>query len=119
MAPTRDGGTALKAKHYETPTAFRRALEDRLAATAKLEGLDLQRIRRQVAFDRLLCRLFAEPNPPWVLKGVTHVSLLNPEPTNSSSASQVPKGRQVIARGFNPGFPGPISVEPRRGGGRV
>ena len=59
----------MKAKHYETATAFRRALEDRLAATAKSEGLDLQRIRRQVAFDRLLCRLFAEPNPPWVLKG--------------------------------------------------
>jgi hypothetical protein len=59
----------LKAKHYETAAAFRRALEDRLAAIAKSERVDLQRIRRQVAFDRLLCRLFAEPNPPWVLKG--------------------------------------------------
>jgi hypothetical protein len=31
--------------------------------------VDLQRIRRQVAFDLLLCRLFAEPSPPWALKG--------------------------------------------------
>jgi predicted nucleotidyltransferase component of viral defense system len=59
----------LKAKHYETATAFRRGLEDRLATTAKSEGVDLQRIRRQVAFDRFLFRLFAEPNPPWILKG--------------------------------------------------
>src|SRR5260221_3239157 len=27
------------------------------------------RLRRQVAFDRLLARLFAEPDPPWLLKG--------------------------------------------------
>jgi hypothetical protein len=26
-------------------------------------------MRRQVAFDRLLCRLFANPNAPWLLKG--------------------------------------------------
>ncbi len=31
--------------------------------------MDLQRVRRQAAFDRLLCRLFAEPNAPWLLKG--------------------------------------------------
>lgn len=59
----------MKPKTYATATAFRRALEDRLAAVTKAEGVDLQRIRRHVAFDRLLCRLFAEGNPPWVLKG--------------------------------------------------
>ena len=56
-------------KIYATATAFRRALEDRLCAIAKDEGVDLQRIRRQVSFDRLLSRLFIGPNPPWVLKG--------------------------------------------------
>lgn len=56
-------------KAYATATAFRRALEDRLGAIAKDEGVDLQRIRRQVSFDRLLSRLFIGPNPPWVLKG--------------------------------------------------
>jgi hypothetical protein len=59
----------VKPKTYATATAFRRALEDRLAAVTKAEGVDLQRIRRHVAFDRLLCRLFAVGNPPWVLKG--------------------------------------------------
>lgn len=56
-------------KSYSTAFAFRRALEDRLNAASKAEGVDLQRIRRQVAFDRLLVRLFAEGNPPWRLKG--------------------------------------------------
>lgn len=31
--------------------------------------MDLQRVRRQVAFDRLLVRLFAGGNSPWLLKG--------------------------------------------------
>jgi hypothetical protein len=59
-------------KRYATAAAFRRALEDRLQDIAGKEGVDLQRLRRQVAFDRLLARLFqaAEPHaPPWVLKG--------------------------------------------------
>jgi hypothetical protein len=54
---------------YSTASAFRRALEDRLHAASKGEGVDLQRIRRQVAFDRLLVRLFHEGSPPWRLKG--------------------------------------------------
>jgi len=36
---------------------------------AQEEKLDLQRLRRQAAFDRLLCRLFANPDAPWLLKG--------------------------------------------------
>lgn len=48
----------IEPKKYATPAAFRRALEDRLQAIAKKEGIDLQRLRRQVAFDRLLARLF-------------------------------------------------------------
>jgi len=54
---------------YKTASAFRRALEDRLAASARAEGSDLQRLRRQVAFDRLLVRLFAAEPAPWILKG--------------------------------------------------
>jgi predicted nucleotidyltransferase component of viral defense system len=56
-------------KRYETPQALRRALEDRLLAQVRKEGGDIQRLRRQTAFDRLLCRLFHEVNPPWLLKG--------------------------------------------------
>jgi hypothetical protein len=54
---------------YASATAFRVALEERLKRTAQEESLDLQRLRRQVAFDRLLCRLFAAPDAPWLLKG--------------------------------------------------
>lgn len=56
-------------KTYSTAFAFRRALEDRLNLASKAEGVDLQRMRRQVAFDRLLVRLFSKGNPPWRLKG--------------------------------------------------
>lgn len=54
---------------YTTATAFRQALEARLNDLARREGVDIQRLRRQVAFDRLLCRLFYEPTAPWILKG--------------------------------------------------
>lgn len=54
---------------YETPVALRRALEDRIMALAAKAGGDIQRLRRQAAFDRLLCRLFQNENSPWLLKG--------------------------------------------------
>ena len=56
-------------RKYPSAAAFRAALEDRLKNLAIAEGVDLQRLRRQVAFDRLLCRLFANPDSPWLLKG--------------------------------------------------
>ena len=56
-------------RKYASATAFRVALEDRLKKMAQDEGLDLHRLRRQAAFDRLLCRLFATPDAPWLLKG--------------------------------------------------
>lgn len=59
----------MKSRKYVSAAAFRVALEDRIKKLATGERLDLQRVRRQVAFDRLLCRLFAEPNAPWLLKG--------------------------------------------------
>jgi hypothetical protein len=62
----------METKKYATAAAFRRALEGRLQGIAGKEGVDLQRLRRQVAFDRLLARLFQEVQPsalPWALKG--------------------------------------------------
>jgi hypothetical protein len=56
-------------RHYATASAFRVALEARLKAMEKQEGTDLQRLRRQVSFDRLLARLFTERPAPWLLKG--------------------------------------------------
>jgi hypothetical protein len=61
-----------KPKAYKTAGAFRTALEARLQNRARAEGTDLQRLRRQVAFDRLLARLFSKgpkAEYPWVLKG--------------------------------------------------
>jgi len=54
---------------YNTPEAFRVALETRLRNTAQSQVADLQRLRRRVAFERLLARLFVQDNPPWLLKG--------------------------------------------------
>ena len=59
-------------KQYKTAGAFRTALETRLQARAQEEKTDLQRLRRQVAFDRFLARLFPKGPKgayPWVLKG--------------------------------------------------
>jgi len=54
---------------YATPTAFRQALETRLNGLARQRGVDVQRLRRQVAFDRFLCRLFQHSGERWLLKG--------------------------------------------------
>lgn len=54
---------------YATAGAFRRALEERLKTASLTDRIDLNRLRRQVAFDRLLARLFREEPAPWVLKG--------------------------------------------------
>jgi hypothetical protein len=54
---------------YTTAGAFRRALEERLKRASLADQIDLNRLRRQVSFDRLLARLFREDPAPWVLKG--------------------------------------------------
>lgn len=53
---------------YETAGALRQALESRINARAKAQA-ELQRLRRLVAFDRLLARLFADESSPWIVKG--------------------------------------------------
>ena len=59
----------MASRRFTSAKAFRTYLEERLKTRARNEGVDLQRLRRQVAFDRLLARLFFEPQNPWVLKG--------------------------------------------------
>ncbi|PIR19833.1 MAG: hypothetical protein COV45_09270 [Deltaproteobacteria bacterium CG11_big_fil_rev_8_21_14_0_20_47_16] len=56
-------------RKYGTPTAFRTALEGRLNNFSKKHGVDLHKLRRQVAFDRLLCRLFKSHPGNLFLKG--------------------------------------------------
>lgn len=59
----------MKKQPYMDAGSFRQALEARLNKMAKAQGADIQRLRRQVAFDRLLCRLFCYADSPWLLKG--------------------------------------------------
>ncbi|MCC6264302.1 MAG: nucleotidyl transferase AbiEii/AbiGii toxin family protein [Bryobacterales bacterium] len=56
-------------RQYNSGAALRTALEERLRRISREEGVDLQRLRRQVAFDRLLARLFRHEQTDWVLKG--------------------------------------------------
>ena len=61
-----------EAKSYKTAGAFRAALENRLQMRARDEKTDLQRLRREVAFDRFLARIFLrgpKADYPWLLKG--------------------------------------------------
>ncbi len=56
-------------RQYNSGTAIRTALEERLKRISREEAVDLQRLRRQVAFDRFLARLFQHGQTDWVLKG--------------------------------------------------
>ncbi|MBE2235084.1 MAG: nucleotidyl transferase AbiEii/AbiGii toxin family protein [Anaerolinea sp.] len=69
---------------YQTPQAFRVALETRLAALSQAQGTDLQRLQRRVAFERLLARLFALEQPPWLLKGGYSLELRLPDRARST-----------------------------------
>ena len=64
-----EGEEMIHDRKYETGLALRTALEERLKRVAREEGIDLQRLRRQVAFDRFLARLFPTNSADWVLKG--------------------------------------------------
>jgi hypothetical protein len=54
---------------YRTGVAFRRALEDRLARESTATGVPLTRLRKLVAFERLLARLVQADPDGWLLKG--------------------------------------------------
>ncbi len=54
---------------FKTATDFRKSLEARLQKIAAESGEDLQRLRRKVAFDRLLARIFSQEIPAFYLKG--------------------------------------------------
>lgn len=56
-------------KKYKTAVALRHAIEDRLAKIAGQEKVSVERLRRHVAFERLLSRIFSYPHSLWILKG--------------------------------------------------
>ncbi len=73
----------MQDKKYQTAEALLAAISARLKARSKKEGLDIQRLRRQVAFDRFLIRLFSKKPTPWVLKGgyAMELRMKNPRST--------------------------------------
>jgi hypothetical protein len=59
-------------KTYGSAENFRQALEQRLHTISREERIPLEHLRKHVAFDRLLARLFDRktyPVPQWLLKG--------------------------------------------------
>lgn len=59
-------------REYQTEQALRTALETRLHEMARRQSADIQRLRRRVAFDRFLARLFSadtQDRCAWFLKG--------------------------------------------------
>lgn len=54
---------------YESANAFRTALESRLLARSRSDNIPLIRLRKLVAFDRLIARLMVVAPDRWVLKG--------------------------------------------------
>ena len=54
---------------YESPAAFRMAVESRLRAEVARSGMDSQRFRQLLTFDRFLARLFATFRDAALLKG--------------------------------------------------
>lgn len=56
-------------KAFKTAAAFRMSLEERLRALHQESGAPIQSLRLKVVIERLLARLFASADPPWLLKG--------------------------------------------------
>jgi predicted nucleotidyltransferase component of viral defense system len=54
---------------YQSGSAFRRALEERLRSLSLQTGVPLVRLRKTVAFERFLARLFQAFPDTWMLKG--------------------------------------------------
>lgn len=54
---------------FKTATDFRKSLEARLKSISEKTNQDLQRLRRKVAFERLLARIFHQDADGFVLKG--------------------------------------------------
>jgi hypothetical protein len=58
------------ADRYSTPASFRRALTDRLKLAARESRWTVPQLQRQVAYDRLLERLYLV-DAGWIVKGAT------------------------------------------------
>jgi hypothetical protein len=60
----------MPTRGYASPAAFRRALTNKLSTVARTGKWSLSQLQRQIAYDRLLERLYAVDDS-WVVKGAT------------------------------------------------
>src|SRR5258708_7748972 len=67
---SREGGTLPDHSPYAAPPAFRRALTAKLRALAATSRWTLAQLQRQIAYDRLLERLYLFDDG-WIVKGAT------------------------------------------------
>lgn len=56
-------------KAFKSAAAFRMSLEERLKTLHQESGAPIPSLRLKVVIERLLARLFAVADPPWLLKG--------------------------------------------------
>ena len=57
------------AKQFGSGAAFKTSVEARLRKRAKEQKVPFSTLQLKFAMERLLARLFRNPNPPWLLKG--------------------------------------------------
>ena len=70
---------------FKTPTDFRKSLEARLKNIASQNNQDLQRIRRKLAFERLLAKIFHSDDDSFILKGGYAMYIKNKNPLRDSA----------------------------------
>lgn len=70
---TNDGLRTGRVSHvaYESPQALDAAIKDRVAVAALTSPYNIAEIRRHLAYDRFLARVFLDDPESWVLKGGT------------------------------------------------
>src|ERR1019366_1174307 len=69
-SPHRSSASMTDGRSYGSPGAFRRALTDKLRDLATGSRWTLQQLQRQMAYDRLLERLYLIDDG-WIIKGAT------------------------------------------------
>ena len=91
------------ARTFGNVLAFKASLEDRLKRVAAERGVTVNALRLKLVIERLLARLFAAPDPVWLLKGGYAMELrYRPRARTTRdidlTVSQRPTGKTLAAR---------------------
>ena len=84
---------------YSTVGAFRQVLEERLRQQALKTGIAMFRLRKMVAFNRLLARLAAQDRTFWILKGGILLQWLVGWRARATSARSAGEGLKICSGG--------------------